>query len=72
MPYDLFITYAHRDNDRGRVRELCDAVRGAFREAAGRSDEAECVLEQMTGGLTTGRAKKRMPGASGWAGRAYS
>jgi tetratricopeptide (TPR) repeat protein len=39
MPYDLFISYAHADNTRGQVRDLCDAVRQDFRRFAGRDLE---------------------------------
>lgn len=37
MPYDLFISYAHRDNARGQVRELRDAISENFQKFAGRN-----------------------------------
>jgi hypothetical protein len=37
MSYDLFISYAHKDNERGQVRELCDAIRDDFYQFAGRN-----------------------------------
>jgi len=37
MPYDLFISYAHRDNARGQVRELRDAISEDFEKFAGRN-----------------------------------
>jgi tetratricopeptide (TPR) repeat protein len=36
IPYDLFISYAHRDNVRGQVRELRDAINDNFEGFAGR------------------------------------
>lgn len=36
MRYDLFISYPHRDNARGQVRELRDAVAEDFARFAGR------------------------------------
>ena len=36
MPYDLFVSYAHRDNARGQVRELRDAILEDFHKFAGR------------------------------------
>ncbi|MEK6324297.1 MAG: toll/interleukin-1 receptor domain-containing protein [Acidobacteriota bacterium] len=36
MPYDLFISYAHKDNSREQVRELRDAILGDFHKFAGR------------------------------------
>lgn len=36
MPYDLFISYAHQDNDHGQVKELCDAIFADFRQFGGR------------------------------------
>lgn len=36
MPYDLFISYAHNDNRRGQVGELCDAITADFHKFAGR------------------------------------
>ena len=36
MPYDLFISYAHKDNLRGQVRELGDAITEDFQRFAGR------------------------------------
>jgi hypothetical protein len=35
MPYDLFISYAHRDNSREQVRELRDAILENVHEFAG-------------------------------------
>ncbi|MBL8829655.1 MAG: tetratricopeptide repeat protein [Planctomycetaceae bacterium] len=37
MPFDLFISYAHRDNARGQVRELHDAISANFQKFAGRN-----------------------------------
>lgn len=36
MPYDLFISYAHKDNSREQVRELRDAILADFHKFAGR------------------------------------
>jgi TIR domain len=36
MPYDLFISYAHKDNSREQVRELRDAILEDFHKFAGR------------------------------------
>jgi hypothetical protein len=36
IPYDLFISYAHRDNVRGQVRELRDAINDKFEGFPGR------------------------------------
>lgn len=36
MPYDLFISYAHKDNARGQVRELCEEIVDDFQQFAGR------------------------------------
>jgi tetratricopeptide (TPR) repeat protein len=36
MPYDLFMSYAHRVNARGQVRELRDAISKDFQKFAGR------------------------------------
>lgn len=36
LPNDLFISYAHLDNDRGQVRELRDAIHEGFVNFAGR------------------------------------
>jgi len=37
MPYDLFISYAHRDNPRGQISELRDAISQDFQKFAGRN-----------------------------------
>jgi len=37
MPFDLFISYAHLDNERGQVRELRDAIDEDFESFAGRA-----------------------------------
>jgi tetratricopeptide (TPR) repeat protein len=36
MPYDLFVSYARRDNENGRVSQLVDRIGGDFESFAGR------------------------------------
>ena len=36
MPYDLFISYSRRDNERGQVAALAEQIKTAFRAFAGR------------------------------------
>lgn len=42
MPYDLSISYAHRDNARNQVRELRDAILADFQDFAGRDLRVFC------------------------------
>ena len=37
MPYDLFISYARRDNNSNRVTELVERIRADFESFAGRA-----------------------------------
>ena len=50
MPYDLFVSYAHRDNARGQVRDLRDVVAADFHKFAGRDLRIffdECDIPSM-------------------------
>lgn len=49
MPYDLFISYSHQDNQRGQVRELCDAIIADFQEFAGLNSLAEIKRHRFGG-----------------------
>jgi hypothetical protein len=36
MPYDLFISYSRRDNERGRITQLVDRIKADFASFADR------------------------------------